>query len=48
METYESVLKRMQGRFAELSGFSADDASDIGIRLKVLAGEVYSLLCGTQ
>lgn len=41
-ETYESILSRMQGRFQELAGFQADDASDIGIRLKVLAGEIFS------
>ena len=27
-ETYESILSRMQGRFQELAGFPADDASD--------------------
>lgn len=43
METYEEILERMQNRFTQLSGFSPDDASDIGIRLKVLAGEIFSL-----
>lgn len=43
MDSYESVLSRMNGKFAELAGYSPDDASDIGIRMKVLAGEVYSL-----
>lgn len=33
----------MQQKFEELSGYSPDDASDIGIRLKVLAGEIYSI-----
>ena len=41
-ETYESILSRMQDRFQELAGFPADDASDIGIRLEVLAGELFS------
>ena len=41
-ETYESILSRLQRRFQELAGFPADDASDIGIRLKVLAGELFS------
>lgn len=41
-ETYETILSRMQSRFQELAGFQADDASDIGIRLKVLAGELFS------
>ena len=48
METYDTVLGRMKEKFQELSGFSADDASDIGIRLKVLAGEVFSLWNGLE
>jgi len=40
---YEQILERMQDKYQELTGFSADDASDIGIRLRVLAGEVESL-----
>lgn len=43
METYDTILKRMQDEFQSLSGYSADDASDIGIRLKVLAGEIFSI-----
>lgn len=42
MNTYESILQRMQAAFSQQAGFEADDASDIGIRLKVLAGEIYS------
>lgn len=41
-EKYEEILGRMQETFEEQAGYSADDASDIGIRLKVLAGEIYS------
>ncbi len=41
-ETYEEILTKMQEKFKAEAGFSADDASDIGIRLKVLAGEIYS------
>lgn len=43
MENYKDILSRMQENFYELAGFSADDASDIGIRLKILAGEIFSL-----
>lgn len=43
METYEDILKRMQDKYNKLTGFDVDDASDIGIRLKVLAGEILSL-----
>jgi uncharacterized phage protein gp47/JayE len=37
---YSEILSAMQTRYRELAGFDADDASDIGIRLKVLAAEV--------
>lgn len=33
----------MQQKFRSLAGYSPDEASDIGIRLKVLAGEIYSV-----
>ena len=39
METYEEILGRMQGTFGELAGYPADDASDIGIRLRVPLGQ---------
>lgn len=42
METYNEILTRMQDKFLELAGFSPDNASDIGIRLKVLASEIFS------
>lgn len=48
METYHEILERMQNAFYEEAGFSADDASDIGIRLKVLAGEIFSLYNGME
>lgn len=41
--TYEEILTSMQEKFSELAGFKADDASDIGIRLKVLAAELFSI-----
>ena len=44
MKSYDEVLLRMQQAFAQQAGFQAEDASDIGIRLKVLAGEIYSAL----
>ena len=43
MESYNNILSRMQTSFKNLAGFDPDDASDIGIRLKVLAGEIFSL-----
>ena len=41
--TYNEILERMNDKFEELSGYSPDRASDIGIRIKLLAGELYSL-----
>ena len=32
----------MKDKYRELAGYEPDDASDIGIRIKVLAGEIYS------
>ena len=42
-DTYDGILARMQQKFQSLAGYSPDEASDIGIRLKVLAGEIYSV-----
>ena len=41
--TYNEILERMNDKFEELSGYSPDRVSDIGIRIKLLAGELYSL-----
>lgn len=41
--TYDEILKEMLDKFEELAGMAADDASDVGIRMRVLAGQVYSL-----
>ena len=41
--TYNEILERMNDKFEELSGYSPDRVSDIGIRIKLLAGEIYSL-----
>ncbi len=38
--TYENILSRMKAQYRELSGFDADNASDIGIRLKIFAAEM--------
>ena len=43
METYEQILSRMTEKYEERTGTSPDSASDIGVRMKVLAGEVFSL-----
>lgn len=43
MDRYETILARMKKKFTDLAGYSPDDASDLGIRLRLLAGEIYSL-----
>lgn len=37
MKTYEEILTAMSEKYISLTGFSPDSASDIGIRMKVLA-----------
>ena len=43
MADYNAILAAMTGQFEELAGFTPDAASDIGIRMKVLAAQVFSL-----
>lgn len=42
-KSYEEILSEMCDDFKQKSGFYPDNASDIGIRLKVLASQIYSL-----
>ncbi|MFU0831861.1 MAG: Baseplate-J domain-containing protein [Oscillospiraceae bacterium] len=42
-ESYDTILARMKKKYTELAGYSPDDASDIGIRMRLLAGEIYSI-----
>ncbi|MDP4119452.1 MAG: baseplate J/gp47 family protein [Bacillota bacterium] len=42
MDSYDTILQRMKDNFKELAGYDADDASDIGIKIKLLAGEIFS------
>lgn len=44
METYEEIYQRMRSKYIEESGCEFDEASDIAIRLRVLAGEIYNSL----
>lgn len=41
--SYESILARMESDFEERAGIKPDHASDIGIRMKVLAAQIFSL-----
>ena len=43
METYEEIVQNMMNNFKLRAGYSADEASDVGIRIRVLAGEIYNL-----
>lgn len=42
-EDYSDILDRMKSEFEKNAGYMPDDASDIGIRMKTLAGEIFSL-----
>ena len=44
--SYNEILERMEDKYYQLSGYRADECGDIGIRLRVLAGEIFSM--GTQ
>lgn len=43
MRSYEEILQSMFDRFEEKTGNQPDKASDIGIRMEVLAGEIFSV-----
>ena len=43
METYDAILQRMKDSYAGYAGFTPAEESDIMIRLRVLAGEIYQL-----
>lgn len=48
MSSYDEILNRMVEKYEELSGFSINRESDIMIRLKVLAGEIYNSVVATE
>lgn len=43
MKSYDEILESMKSDFFERTGCNADEASDTGIKLRVLAGELYNL-----
>ena len=43
MDTYEKILSQMEEVYERESGHSAEDVSDTGLRLRVMAGELYRL-----
>ena len=48
MESYEALVERMERRYEELAGFSHRYASDTDIRIRVLAGELYSCMAAVE
>ena len=42
MDNYETILARMKSKYEELTGYAVPELSDIDIRMKVLAGEIYN------
>ena len=48
METYEQIVERMREEFCDEAGFEPQESSDIGIRMRVLAGEIFSLWNGLE
>ena len=43
METYDEIYGRMKNAYEQETGDSFNEVSDIAIRLKVLAGEIFKL-----
>lgn len=43
MENYNDILERMKLNYSNLAGYDIEENSDISIRMRVLAGEIYSL-----
>lgn len=41
MESYEKILERMRETYAQKSGWEPEQVSDTGLKLQVLAGELY-------
>lgn len=41
MESYEAILERMREAYREKSGWVPEEVSDTGLKLQVLAGELY-------
>ena len=48
MESYAGILKTMEDAYIEAGGSPAEMVSDIGLRLRVLAGELYRAQCEAQ
>lgn len=45
MTEFDAIYARMAEVYAQTAGFSPDDASDAALRLRAVAGELYTALC---
>lgn len=43
MESYNDILTRMKKKYKEYAGFTVENSTDIDIRMRVLAGEIFAL-----
>jgi uncharacterized phage protein gp47/JayE len=48
MTGYEELVQHMEQEYAAQTGMLPDEASDTGVRFRVLAGEIYNLLTGVE
>ena len=45
---FEEIYAHMAEEYKTLAGVEPEDAADVSIRLKVLAGELYTVLCAAE
>ena len=45
---FEEIYAHMAAEYKTLAGVEPEDATDVSIRLKVLAGELYTVLCAAE
>ncbi len=43
--TYQRILEELLSAYEDYGGSRPDDASDAGIRMRVLAGQLFRLAC---
>lgn len=46
--TYDEILERMKAEYTRLSGIIPSEVSDITLRMRVLAGEIYNSMVNVQ
>jgi uncharacterized phage protein gp47/JayE len=48
MDSYEDIFSKMEDEYEKVTGFVPDEYSDTGIKLKILAGEIYNVATELQ